>query len=146
MLAVHALIAAAADARTTPAQAGQIASTYLSICVLLTLLDGLVDHQQDTRAGEPGYLSVFDDQQQLARTLAGAARRAASQTRELPNGAQHLVMLTGVIAYYISAPGARSDLARPLTAHVQRSLRPLISPTLLIMRAGRLARRAHGHP
>ena len=47
VLVLHALIAAAADPRTTGAEAEEIASAYLYMCVPLTLLDGLVDHEED---------------------------------------------------------------------------------------------------
>ena len=144
VLAVHALIAAAADPRTTPAQAGEIASAYLSTCVLLTLLDGLVDHEQDTRAdgtGRLGYISFYKDRDELSQTLDGATRRAAMQARALPNGAHHAMTLVGVVAYYTSAPGARSKFAAPTAKRLQRQLAPLISPTLWIMRTWRLAKR-----
>ena len=50
VLAVHALIVAAADERTTPAEAEEIDKTYLSICALSTMLDSLIDYQRDMRA------------------------------------------------------------------------------------------------
>jgi tetraprenyl-beta-curcumene synthase len=144
VLAVHALIAAAADARSTPAQAARIEAAYMSICALLTLLDGLIDHETDEWVGELGYLGLYEDRGLLGPALSGMAARAARQAYELPDGVQHLVMLTGVVAYYASAPGASGELARPLIRQARSSLRPLISPTLLVMRAWRLARRLRG--
>ena len=44
--------------------------------------------------------------------------------------------LVGVAAYYISAPTADSDFARPVTSQVRRELQPLITPTLGVMRLG----------
>jgi tetraprenyl-beta-curcumene synthase len=140
VLVLHALTAAAADARTTPAQAADIEGTYLLICVLLTLLDSLTDHERDTDAGEPGYISLYEDRQLLAKALTATADRAARQVRKLPHGAQHMMILTGVVAYYTSTSGARSELARPLVAGLHEALRPLISPTLAVMRAWRLVR------
>ncbi len=140
VLAVHALIAAAADVHTTRAQAAEIDSAYLSICVLLTLLDGLTDHEQDTRQGELGYIALYEDPRLLASTLAEISDRAARQARALPNAAHHVMILTGVVAYYASSPGARSEFARPLVAQLRRSLQPLITPALAVMRAWRLAR------
>jgi tetraprenyl-beta-curcumene synthase len=144
VLAIHALIAAAADASTTSAQAEAIASAYLSTCVLLTLLDGLVDYEQDQShegPGQPGYLSLYEDRQELAEVLNQGAQRAAMQARELPNGAYHAMTLTGVVAYYSSAPGARGELAAPIVKRLHRQLAPLISPTLWLMRGWRLAKR-----
>jgi hypothetical protein len=143
VLVLHALIASAADARTTSAQAEAIASAYLSTCVLLTLLDGLVDHEQDQGHGEPdqpGYLSLYEDRQELSEVLVQGAQRAATQARELPHGAHHAMTLVGVVAYYTSAPGAKSDFAKPLAARLQEQLAPLIVPTLALMRIWRLAK------
>ena len=153
VLVLHALIAAAADPRTTPQEADEIASAYLSTCVLLTLLDGLVDHEEDTRAGggrsgagDPesgglGYIGLYPDRDELSRVLTDATRRAALQARALRNGPHHAMTLVGVVAYYTSAPGARGEPAAPIASRLQRQLSPLISPTLALMRGWRLAKR-----
>jgi tetraprenyl-beta-curcumene synthase len=142
VLAVHALIVAAADVDTTPAHAEQIESTYLSICVLLTLLDGVIDQERDERAGELGYVALYDDRALLAQTLCHAGRRAAARARTLSGSAHHMMMLAGVIAYYTSTEDACGELARPLLAQLHRELAPLTAPTLMFMRAWRLARRS----
>ncbi|MFI5004539.1 MAG: DUF2600 family protein [Solirubrobacterales bacterium] len=142
VLAVHALIAAAADERTTLGYAAEIDTTYLSICALSTMLDSLVDHQRDTQAGQAGYLRYYRDHDLLARDLARAARRAVEHSSALPNSAHHVMTLVGVAAYYISAPTAGSDLARPVTRQVRRELEPLITPTLAVMRTWRAAKQA----
>jgi hypothetical protein len=49
--------------------------------------------------------------------------------------------LVGIVAYYASAPTAASDFARPLITPIRRELAPLITPTLALMRAWRLAKR-----
>jgi tetraprenyl-beta-curcumene synthase len=141
VLVLHALIAAAANVETTPAQAAGIEHAYLSICVLLTLLDGLVDETKDERAGERGYVALFEDRELLARTLAEAAARASGRARCLRGGAHHMMMLTGVVAYYTSAADARDERVRPLVVRLHRDLAPLIAPSLAFMRAWRLARR-----
>jgi tetraprenyl-beta-curcumene synthase len=146
VLAVHALIAAAADVSSTRAQATRIADAYLSICVLLTLLDSLVDQARDQRAGIVGYISLYEDRALLATELPEAARRAVAQARALPRGAHHVMMLTGVVAYYTSTPGGRGEPARPVVARLHAALAPVIAPTLVLMRAWRLARRLRGGP
>jgi tetraprenyl-beta-curcumene synthase len=147
VLAVHALIAAAADPRTTPGEARAIEAAYRSTCVLLTLLDGLVDYDEDTRAGAAsragglGYLGLYEDRDELSQVLSDAARRAASQARELRNAPHHAMLLVGVVAYYTSAPGARGELAAPIAKRLRHQLSPLILPTLALMRIWRLAKR-----
>jgi len=144
VLAVHALIAAAADHRTTPMDAIEIEAAYLSTCVLITVLDSLVDDDQDVKAGKPGFIRLYGDCDLLAQTLARVAGQAARQARTVPNAAHHVMTLVGVVAYYTSAPGARSELARPVAGHLRGELQPLIVPTLTIMRAWRLAKRVRG--
>jgi tetraprenyl-beta-curcumene synthase len=158
VLVLHALIAAASDSRTTGAEAEEIASAYLYMCVPLTLLDGLVDHEEDTRAeGDTsdagglgsagheadglGYIDLFPDRDELSQVLADAIRRAALRARALRNGPHHAITLVGVVAYYASAPGARGEPAAPIVARLQAQLKPLISPTLALMRGWRLAKR-----
>jgi tetraprenyl-beta-curcumene synthase len=144
VLGVHALIAAAADPRTTPQDAAEIAGAYTSTCTLLTLLDGLVDHDQDTLPAEqprPGYIDLYSHADELSDTLTGTARRAVTQARVLPNASHHVMTLAGVVAYYTSAPGARGELAAPIVSRLQRQLAPLIYPALATMRAWRLAKR-----
>ncbi|HYM46107.1 MAG TPA: DUF2600 family protein [Solirubrobacteraceae bacterium] len=144
VLALHALIAAAADARTNQREAGEIEAAYLSICVLLTLLDSLADYEQDTSTGERGYISFYKDRDVLAQALARVARRATGQARELRDGPHHVMMLVGVVAYYTSSPGAGSAFAQPVAKRLNEELRPLIVPTLAIMHTWRLAKRARG--
>jgi tetraprenyl-beta-curcumene synthase len=144
VLAVHALIAAAADPRVTREAAGELETAYLSICVLITVLDSLVDHDADIRAGEPGFLRLYEDHDPLANTLATVAARAMRQAGALRDSAHHVMTLAGVVAYYTSDPGASSELARPVAERLQAELAPLIYPTLAVLRAWRLAKRARG--
>jgi len=140
VLVLHALIAAAADPSMTPEQASEIACGYFSTCVLLTLLDGLVDHEQDTLdegQNAPGYLTLFADHEELPELLGKAARRAARDARRLHDGAHHLMVLVGVTAYYASAPGAENPLAQPALARLRTEFAPLMGPTLAIIRAWR---------
>jgi tetraprenyl-beta-curcumene synthase len=146
VLAIHALIAAAADPRTTPGEAVEIESAYLCTCTSLTLLDGLIDHDEDTRAGTEGlgYIGLYQDPRCLYQALSGATGEAAARMGRLRSGPHHAMTLVGVVAYYTSAPGAGSELAAPIVERLHRQLAPLISPTLAIMRVWRLAKRARG--
>lgn len=144
VLAVHALIAAAADPRVTSEEAVEIETAYLSICVLITVLDSLVDHDADMRVDEPGFIRLYDDRDRLAETLANVAARAVRQAGALRDGAHHVMTLAGVVAYYISDPGASGELARPVAERLRAELAPLIYPTLAVMRTWRLAKRARG--
>jgi hypothetical protein len=141
-LALHALIATAADPRATQEQARAVDEVYLSVCALTTLLDGLIDYEQDMRSmGHPGYIRYYEDHDALAQGLRSMIHRAATGAPNIPNGPHHLMTLVGVVAYYISAPTASSEFAQPVTEQIHRELKPLITPTLTIMRAWRITKR-----
>lgn len=141
-LALHALIAVAGDPRTSQARALAIDEVYLSVCALTTLLDGLIDYEQDMRSmGQPGYIRYYEDRDSLAHGLRSVIGRATAAARDVHNEAYHLMTLVGVAAYYVSAPTASSEFARPVIEQVRRELQPLITPTLTVMRVWRSAKR-----
>jgi tetraprenyl-beta-curcumene synthase len=140
VLAIGALIAVAADPATTRADAEDLDALYLSIGAL-TMLDSLVDLQEDVAAGQLGYVQYYDDPELMGTALATVAHDAITRARRAPNGPHHIMTLAGVVAYYTSAPTASSVFARPLTAPVRRALRPLITPTIALMRGWRAAKR-----
>jgi tetraprenyl-beta-curcumene synthase len=148
VIALDALIAAAADRRTTRYEAAQIEAAYLSVCALATMLDCIVDYESDERAGRlgVGYMRYYPDRELLADELARSARNAASRAATLPNAAHHVMTLVGVVAYYTSEPGAKGSFARPLVRSLHRELRPLITPTLAILRAWRIVKRIELQP
>jgi tetraprenyl-beta-curcumene synthase len=142
VLAAHALIAAAGTDATSEEQAHAIDAAYLSISALSTVLDSLIDHERDVRAGDPWLVRLHGDSRALGATLPGVAERAVEQVRLLPDNAHHLMMLSGVVAFYSSAPEARRGAARHSVLELHRELRPIIFPTLAVMRIWRLAKKA----
>ncbi len=141
VVAAHALIALAADRRATAAQASQLDSTYLSLCVLTTALDHLVDHERDALTGEESYLCLYSSREDFAQQIALVTRRVLERVHRIPKGPHHAMILSGVVAYYTSQPGAIGEFARPVSVHVRDQLRPLITPTLATLHAWRVAKR-----
>jgi hypothetical protein len=141
VLAVHALIAAAADIRSTPAQAAAIDSAYLSISALSTMLDSVIDYEQDSASGDAWYVRHYDSRAALADRIAAVIRDARQQVQTLPNAAHHTITLVGVVAYYTSAQEATQGIAAALTQRVHDELGALMAPTLAVMRAWRGAKR-----
>lgn len=141
VVAAHALIALAANKHATSAQARELDSTYLSLCVLTTVLDHLVDYEQDVLTGEQSCLHLYESQADLSRQIAIVTRRVIDRARTIPSGPHHLMILSGVVAYYTSQPSAMGEFARPVTDDVRGQLRPLITPTLATLHLWRLAKR-----
>jgi tetraprenyl-beta-curcumene synthase len=141
VLAIHALMALAGDERTIAAQAAPIDEVYLALGVLSTMLDSVVDYERDAANGTLAYIDHYGDRSILGERLIDVARQAATRARDAPASAHHLMTMAGIAAYYTSAPSATSELAWPVTSRIQTELRPLITPTLAVMRAWRLAKR-----
>jgi tetraprenyl-beta-curcumene synthase len=141
VIAVHALIAAAANPRTSTGDALQIDAAYLAIGAVITLLDCIVDASIDSARGEPGFGRLYDDREQLAGGLLELTREALRRAEQAPCGAHHVMTLAGVIAYYTTHPGAREAHARDLLAAVRRELSPTVWPALALMHTWRAAKR-----
>ncbi len=148
VISIHALIAAAGEAQTTPEDARRIERFHRATCALATILDGLADRACDQRSRDHfGYLHYFPDGDQLAGELLELARRALREARDIRHGGHHLMTLAGVVAYYTSALEAGESTARSTVRPLQKELQPLILPTLTFMRTWRHAkrlRRRHG--
>jgi tetraprenyl-beta-curcumene synthase len=140
VLAIHALVAAAADPRSTPAQATALDRTYLPIAALPTMLDSVIDHPRDRHFGGVGLVALYPESTispaRLAEMVALSLELSPGRRR-----AQHVMILVGVVAYYASAPGARDGHARGAVEAASRPLSPLLEPTLRVMRLWRAARR-----
>jgi tetraprenyl-beta-curcumene synthase len=140
VLAMHALIAAAADPATTIEDAARIDTAYLAIAAVITILDSLVDEAEDASRGERGFIRLFDTLE-LPAVLRALIREALDRSREAPHADHHAMTLAGVAAYYTTHPGAREPAAREVAAVVRRELSPTIWPTLAVMRLWRGAKR-----
>ena len=141
VLAMHALIAAAADPRIDSAEARRIDDAYLRISAVSTLLDSLVDLPRDLQDGNPSFVGYYEDEAERAGRLGAVAAGAAATAQRLRHGPHHYMTAVGVSAFYLSAPEADQPYARPAKASVKAELRPLIAPTLGIFHLWRMAKR-----
>lgn len=145
VLAIHALIAAAADPATTPALAEAIEAAYIPACATMTLLDGLIDRDQDVRGGQLSYAGLYGEAAPLAAALRRSVGEARRRCEELPRAAEHASVLAGAIAYWISSPGATgSEEAAAAIAGVRDELGALLALPLAMMRAWRALRARRG--
>ena len=86
VLAVHALIVAAADERTTALAAREIDRAYLMISAISTMLDSVNDYQRDLATGRPRAVDWYDSADP-AQPITSLARRALCTRRRSPRGA-----------------------------------------------------------
>jgi len=143
-VAAHALIAAAADARSTAAEAALVDAAYFPpIGALTVLLDDLVDLEADRARGAHNYMRLYLDDDVAAERLALIAGRARAALAPLPkrHRGRHAAILAGVAGYYLSAPGADSAFARPIRERMLAALGPAVRPVLALRRLERRRKR-----
>jgi tetraprenyl-beta-curcumene synthase len=137
-IGVHALFAAAADPRTSPAVAARVDAAYFpSACALSTLLDSLVDREHD--AGQHGFATIacYPSSVVAAERCGAITAESAVALRRLPGAPRHMALLRGVAGYYLSDRGASTAWAAPVSAAIARQLGPLIVPTRASLRLRR---------
>ncbi len=140
-LVLHALFAAAACA-TTPRQAELVDAAYFpSVCAISALLDSLVDQPHDAGSTNHSFVEHYDSSAATAERFAAIAGEARALSSGLERHARHAVILAGIASFYLSAPEARSELARPVAMRTLDCLGPSSAPTLAAMR---LRRRSAG--
>jgi tetraprenyl-beta-curcumene synthase len=132
VLAMHALIAAAADPATTIEDAARIDAAYLAIGAVITILDSIVDAPEDTARGQRGFVRLFSPGE-LPAILGRLIGEALARCREAPHAGHHAMTLAGVAAYYTTHPGAREPAARDVARVVRGELSPTIWPTLAVL-------------
>ncbi len=133
-LGVHALIAAAAEARLDRHEVAAIDRAYFPwIGGLHSLLDNLIDKREDEAAGHRSLVEYYGPQR-AAQRMNWLAERAERAARELPHGRRHTVILAAMIANYLSTTEAQSAQLAPVSRAVLATTGPLAAPTLLVFR------------
>jgi tetraprenyl-beta-curcumene synthase len=137
-VAAHALVAAAADPRTSPAEAERMDTAYcFGVGSLTVLLDNLVDREADTAAGGHNYLGYYACPASAALRLVSIAQSAGREVGALRRRRHHEAIVAGVLGFYLSAPAARTGYARPIKRELLAQASPAVWPILLAMRARR---------
>jgi tetraprenyl-beta-curcumene synthase len=137
-LAVHAMVASAADPALSKRHAVAIETAYSTeIGALHTLLDSLVDQCEDAMAGHHSFVSHYASDTEAADRLGTIASRALELARALPAGEYHAVILAGMVGHYLSAPEASLPRAREATRSVLAAMGVPGSLALVIHRARR---------
>ncbi|MBA3865199.1 MAG: DUF2600 family protein [Solirubrobacterales bacterium] len=141
-VAAHALIAVAATAETSAAEAEAIDSAYFpTIGALTVLLDDLVDREEDLAAGEHNYVDHYESADVAADRIGLLADLSRASIGDLPSSRRHAAILTGVAAFYRSRPGANARLGRPVMARLLRSTGSATRPLATFLRLRSRCRR-----
>ncbi|HYM56147.1 MAG TPA: DUF2600 family protein, partial [Solirubrobacteraceae bacterium] len=140
-LAVLALISATADPSLTQQDAVAVDRAYYPwIGALHTLLDSLIDRQEDTvAAGQRSLIDYYASRQETAARLEMIATQAVHHARALRHPHRHAMILAAMASFYLSDPQASTPDARHAKQQVLAAMGELAAPTMLVMRARRSA-------
>jgi tetraprenyl-beta-curcumene synthase len=138
-LAVHALIAASADPHLDSWDAGEIDRAYFPwVGALHSLLDSLVDREEDHERGQRSLLDYYHSPAQTAICLGSLASRARTATEGLAEPHAHRVLLTAMCSYYLSAPECDTFEAQTVTNHLLMALGLPLNVAIVLFRSRRL--------
>jgi tetraprenyl-beta-curcumene synthase len=135
-----ALLAAAADRSTSGPHAEAIDALYWPWAgAVHGLLDCLVDRADDAANDRPNLIDLYASPQETAERAGFLA--AESMRRAAAAGANHSLILAGMVSLYLSDREAWVPASRPAAESILDALGDLAAPAMLVLRARRLARR-----
>lgn len=139
-LAIHALLALAADRHSTLSDAEQLDHAYFPpVCAISALLDSLADYHRDTGTDNHSFIAHYRDPAHTAQRLTAITQDAANRTRRLRHARRHTIILAGITSFYLSSPSTQNGFpalaAHSLAGHVGT----VAAPMRAVMRARRKA-------
>lgn len=136
-VAIHALIAAAADPSTTELDARLVdAAYYPPIGALTVLFDSLIDRSHDAVSGNHNYMAYYTGRDAAAERLAAITRHAQLAVMPLRRRRRHKAIVAGVVGFYLGA----SDRVAWIGAVRERVVAELggtVGPIMTVMRVRR---------
>lgn len=141
-LAIHALLASAADPALSVADAERVERAYWPwINGLNTLLEAMIDAPHDAATANHSYVAHYTTPQVAANRLDVIAARATDAAHDLPHARRHAAILAGMAAFYLAAPEAQLPAAGPAADRVRDRLGGNVALPLTMLRARRRLRR-----
>lgn len=137
-LAIHALLASAADPALTAAAAERVERAYWPwINGFNTLLESMIDSQHDALTGNHSYVEHYATPHVMASRLDVIAARAVDAARHLPHAQQHAAILAGMAAFYLASPEAQLPAVLPAARRVRSRLGRNVGVPLAMLRVRR---------
>jgi tetraprenyl-beta-curcumene synthase len=139
-LAVHALIAAAASPDVDSSDAREIDRAYFPwVGALHSLLDSLVDRDEDRERGQRSLLDYYSSPAAAATGLGCLATRARRATERLSAASADRVIVTAMCSYYLSAPQCETPESDAVSGRLAEALGLPLNVAIAIFRVRRLA-------
>ena len=138
-LVVHSLLALATETDVSDAQIDEIYAVYWPWTSLATaMLDSYVDQAEDLASGNHSYIAHYSDAEQALQRVGCAIARAAKAAFKLPDGHRHVVIVSSMVAMYLSKDSARTPVMWPTTQRLVAAGGSLVRLLLPVLRAWRI--------
>jgi tetraprenyl-beta-curcumene synthase len=138
-LVVHVLLTLAAEPDVS---AHEIAAAYAAhwpwIALATTMLDSYVDEADDVASGNHAYIAHYADRDSAIVRARESIRNALGAAAELRDGRRHVVIVSCMVALYLSKASARAPHLRATTASLVNAGGSLVRLLLPILRAWRV--------
>jgi tetraprenyl-beta-curcumene synthase len=138
-LTILALLALAADVGCETSEAEKVYDAYLPwVSLAGTMLDSYADIVDDEADGAHSYIAHYGDRQVAVNRLIEILGRSLREVAGLKNSQRHLVIVTCMVAMFLSKDSARAPAMRSSTSKITRasgSLTGLLVPVLRAWRA-----------
>lgn len=110
---------------------------YPWIGSLNTMLESLVDYDDDMGTGNHSYISDYRAREDVVHRLQRIAAAAIGAAREPPHGRGHARIVTAMVAFYLSDPAAERSDVRTTGESIVPTIGPCLRPLVQILHAQR---------
>jgi len=140
MLALAARPSRAVDEGTDNIEVARTYNAYTQwIAPAGAMLDSFADIAEDRASGDHSYVAHYPSMEVATDRIGELVRRSRSEVRALPGGARHAVVLSSMVAFFLSKDAARTPDLRASARELRRAGGPLVALLLPVLRLWRIA-------
>ncbi|MGH2832539.1 MAG: DUF2600 family protein [Solirubrobacteraceae bacterium] len=144
-LPLYALLAAAGSPGVSEDHISALHDAYVPwVASLSTLLDSLLDHEQDLTEGRHSLVAYYRSPEETAERLQLIAAEALRRTQALADGAHHSMILAAMAGFFYSVNESTSPMVRRTTRLVLEAMGDLAKPMHFALGAHRKLRSLTG--
>jgi tetraprenyl-beta-curcumene synthase len=103
------------------------------------MLDSFADILEDRSSGDHSYIAHYPSMDVATERIGELVRQSRSEARALPAGARHSVLVSSMIAFFLSKDAARAPELRDSARELRRAGGPLVALLLPVLRLWRTA-------
>jgi tetraprenyl-beta-curcumene synthase len=137
-LGIHALFALAATPNAELEQALATDCVYFPpVCAISALLDSLVDHHSDIGTPNHSFVAHYATSAQAAERFIAITLEAATLQTVLARRRRHNIILSGIVAFYLSSSTVNTGFPEPVARRLAVSAGPIARIMRGVMRIRR---------